>query len=118
MNKTDLTKKVKAMKFGDCFDVESIGDSPMFTTITKTRWFDNYVFVIGGACNHTVKLIVIQQTVDGYEDVSEEVVYTLYNMFNHDDSIKYKITATTHLTLEVDHGGLANRKVDNFVYHR
>lgn len=118
MKKCDLIKKVENMKFGDSFDVESLGDSHMFTMITKTRWFDNYAYILGGADNYTMKIINIPHIADEFEDVSEEVVNALYEMFKHDDAVQYNITLTSHITVEADHGALMDRKVNNFIFHR
>lgn len=118
MNKKELAKRIINMEYGDCFDIKTEQEFANYTMITKTRWFDNHVIIIGGADNHTTKIFNINKLEDDNEILANNVCDGLCEMFNLDENVGFEITATNHLTLEVDHGGLFDRKVDNFIYHK
>ena len=113
LNKKELIKEIIEMKRGTVYTLTILDKENEFvwcTLITKVRWFDSHVVIIGGSDD---ELIVSKNFSCEDEDITdkiEELVLGYGDYFTLRDKSK--------LIIQSDTPSLGFREVDNFQYVR
>lgn len=117
LSKNQLVEKMLKMECGEVYEVSVYKESDTLvyiTMITKTRWFDNHCYIIGGS-DDTMTMTRNINLLE-HEELEQELSNVLSNHFKNYGS-KFSIEKTSNLTIKsnIEHIG-KDKKIENFKY--
>ena len=119
LNKQELVNEIIKMERGNVYTLNILDDdkeSIWCTLITKTRWFDSHIVIIGGADDELLTSKNFGCKNDNIDAVISELVNDLvYEVFNNKYS-QFTLTDKSELNIQSNSPSLGRRIFDNFEY--
>lgn len=120
MNKSELVEKILNMNYGDVYQLNVLNDDDSMvwcTQLTKTRWFDSHIIVIGGSDDS----VYVSKNITDFED-EREIVEELINRFlpqaRLDQYNSFSLEGEGVLYIKSNIPAFVNKYIDNFKYER
>jgi hypothetical protein len=120
LNKEKLIDKIIKMKRGEVYTLDILNEdqeSIYCTMVTKTRWFDNHIVIIGGSDDETFVSKNFECDNQGIEKIITELINKYVSDYFNDKYDKFTLKDKSEVVIESNVPCLGNgRAIDNFVY--
>lgn len=120
LNKEELINKVVEMQRGEVYTVNVLNEEkePILSTmITKTRWFDNHIIVIGGADDETFVSENFGCKDNDIVKITTELINTFITEFFNKQYDQFTLTDKSEMLIQSNVPCLGSgRLINNFEY--
>ena len=119
LNKEELINEIIKMERGTVYTLNVLdeGKESVWTTfITKTRWFDNHIVVIGGTDDETIVSKNFDCDDSDINDVLEELINNFVSEFFDNKYNEFTLSNKSEITIQSNVASIGKRTYDNFQY--
>lgn len=120
LNKEELINKVIEMKRGEVYTLDILNEekeSIYCTMVTKTRWFDNHIVIIGGSDDETFVSKNFECDDRDITDIITELINKYVSEYFNDKYDKFTLKDKSEVVIESNVPCLGRgRVIDNFEY--
>jgi len=120
MNKNELVEKILSMNYGDVYQLNVLNDENSMiwcTQLTKTRWFDSHVVVIGGSDD----TVYVSRNITEFDDeklIIEELINRFLPQARLDQYNNFSLEGKSVLYIKSNVPAFVNKYIDNFKYDK